>query len=65
VDVRSFLADHPPFDALSDAELDRVVSSVQIEHFAPGTVIPTRPEPPRRTCSSSGGARPRSWTTAG
>jgi CBS domain-containing protein len=39
VDVRSFLADHPPFDALSEAALDRVVSSVQIEHFAPGTVI--------------------------
>jgi len=39
VDVRSFLADHPPFDALTGAELDRVVSSVQIEHFAPGTVI--------------------------
>jgi len=39
VDVRAFLADHPPFDALTDAELDRVVSSVQIEHFAPGTVI--------------------------
>jgi CBS domain-containing protein len=39
VDVRAFLADHPPFDALTDAELDRVVSSVQIEHFAPGAVI--------------------------
>jgi CBS domain-containing protein len=39
VDVRSFLADHPPFDALTEAELDRVVASVQIEHFAPGTVI--------------------------
>jgi CBS domain-containing protein len=39
VDVRSFLADHPPFDALSEAGLDRVVSSVQIEHFGPGTVI--------------------------
>jgi len=39
VDVRAFLADHPPFDALTDPELDRVVSSVQIEHFAPGAVI--------------------------
>jgi CBS domain-containing protein len=39
VDVRAFLADHPPFDTLSEAELDRVVESVQIEHFAPGTVI--------------------------
>ena len=39
MDVRTFLADHPPFDTLSEAELDRVVESVQIEHFAPGTVI--------------------------
>ena len=39
MDVRAFLADHPPFDALTDEELDRVVASVQIEHFAPGTVI--------------------------
>jgi CBS domain-containing protein len=39
VDVRAFLADHPPFDALTAEELDRVVASVQIEHFAPGTVI--------------------------
>ena len=39
MDVRAFLADHPPFDALTEPELDRVVSSVQIEHFAPGAVI--------------------------
>src|SRR4249920_248908 len=39
MDVRSFLAEHPPFDALDEAELDRVVASVQIEHFAPGAVI--------------------------
>ena len=39
MDVRAFLADHPPFDALTAEELDRVVASVQIEHFAPGTVI--------------------------
>ena len=39
MDVRAFLADHPPFDALSEDELDRVVASVQIEHFGPGTVI--------------------------
>jgi CBS domain-containing protein len=39
VDVRSFLARHPPFDALEPQALDRVVSSVQIEHFAPGAVI--------------------------
>jgi CBS domain-containing protein len=39
VDVRSFLLEHPPFDALPDEDLDRVVASVEIEHFAPGTVI--------------------------
>ncbi|HEU4831211.1 MAG TPA: hypothetical protein VFU18_00740, partial [Actinomycetota bacterium] len=39
MDVRSFLADQPPFDALGPDELDRVVSSVQIEHFPPGAVI--------------------------
>jgi CBS domain-containing protein len=39
VDVRAFLLEHPPFDALSDEDLDRVVASVEIEHFAPGTVI--------------------------
>src|SRR6266508_1246255 len=39
MDVRSFLAEHPPFDALDEEQLDRVVASVQIEHFAPGTVI--------------------------
>jgi CBS domain-containing protein len=39
VDVRSFLLEHPPFDSLPDEDLDRVVASVEIEHFAPGTVI--------------------------
>ncbi len=39
MDVRTFLLDHPPFDSLSDEDLDRVVASVEIEHFAPGTVI--------------------------
>ena len=49
MDVRAFLLEHPPFDALSDEAFtledgslvsgDRVVASVQIEHFAPGTVI--------------------------
>ncbi|HJS27505.1 MAG TPA: putative nucleotidyltransferase substrate binding domain-containing protein [Actinomycetota bacterium] len=39
MDVRTFLLEHPPFDALSDEDLDRVVASVEIEHFAPGTVI--------------------------
>jgi len=39
VEVRAFLLEHPPFDALADEDLDRVVASVEIEHFAPGTVI--------------------------
>lgn len=39
MDVRSFLLEHPPFDSLSDEDLGRVVSSVEIEHFSPGTVI--------------------------
>lgn len=39
MDVRAFLTEHPPFSALGEQELDRVVSSVEIEHFAPGTVI--------------------------
>ncbi len=39
MDVRSFLLEHPPFDALPEEDLDRVVASVEIEHFEPGTVI--------------------------
>jgi CBS domain-containing protein len=39
VDARAFLAEHPPFDELDDADLDRVVAAVEIEHFAPGAVI--------------------------
>src|SRR3990172_4092433 len=39
MDVRTFLAAHPPFDALEAQALGRVVAAVQIEHFAPGTVI--------------------------
>jgi CBS domain-containing protein len=39
MDARSFLAEHPPFDQLDDEDLDRVVSAVEIEHFAPGAVI--------------------------
>lgn len=39
MDVRSFLARHPPFDALEAEALDRVVAAVEIEHFAPGAVI--------------------------
>ena len=39
MDVRTFLLEHPPFDGLPDEDLDRVVASVQIEHFAPGSVI--------------------------
>ncbi|HEX9122625.1 MAG TPA: putative nucleotidyltransferase substrate binding domain-containing protein [Actinomycetota bacterium] len=39
MDVASFLQRHPPFDALDATDLARVVSSVQIAHFAPGTPI--------------------------
>src|SRR5262245_54598918 len=39
MDTRSFLAEHPPFDQLDGKDLDRVVSAVEIEHFAPGAVI--------------------------
>jgi CBS domain-containing protein len=39
MDVRSFLSRHPPFDALDREALERVARSVEIEHFAPGTVI--------------------------
>ena len=39
MDVRSFLSRHPPFDVLEPDALERVARSVEIEHFAPGTVI--------------------------
>ncbi|MGZ8585713.1 MAG: putative nucleotidyltransferase substrate binding domain-containing protein [Actinomycetota bacterium] len=39
MDVPDFLGRHPPFDALDAQGLARVVASVQIEHFPPGTVI--------------------------
>src|SRR5262245_32449083 len=39
MDTRSFLAEHAPFDELDEKDLDRVVSAVEIEHFAPGAVI--------------------------
>ncbi len=39
MDVATFLAQHPPFDTLDAERLARVVSAVEIEHFAPGTVI--------------------------
>ncbi|MFB3739095.1 MAG: putative nucleotidyltransferase substrate binding domain-containing protein [Candidatus Velamenicoccus archaeovorus] len=39
MDVASFLQGFPPFDALDESDLARVVSSVQIEHFAPGAVV--------------------------
>jgi CBS domain-containing protein len=39
VDVATFLARYPPFDSLDEERLARVVSAVEIEHFAPGTVI--------------------------
>jgi CBS domain-containing protein len=39
VDVASFLAHYPPFDSLNEEALARVVASVQIEHFGPGTTV--------------------------
>jgi CBS domain-containing protein len=39
VDVASFLQRHAPFDALDPQGLARVVSSVQIAHYAPGVEI--------------------------
>jgi CBS domain-containing protein len=39
MDVASFLRRHPPFDALDDDRLARVVSAVEIEHFPPGAVV--------------------------
>lgn len=39
MDVVTFLSRHPPFEGLDAGALARVAASVQIEHFAPGTVI--------------------------
>jgi CBS domain-containing protein len=39
MDVATFLARYPPFDALDEDRLARVVGAVEIEHFSPGTVI--------------------------
>jgi CBS domain-containing protein len=39
VEVRSFLRDFPPFDALDDATLDRVVDKTTIEFFPAAAVI--------------------------
>lgn len=39
MDVRSFLALHPPFDALEDQQLDQVVACARLEHFSRGAVI--------------------------
>jgi CBS domain-containing protein len=39
VDVATFLGRYPPFDALDAERLARVVAAIEIEHFAPGTVI--------------------------
>ncbi|MEX2421525.1 MAG: cyclic nucleotide-binding domain-containing protein, partial [Actinomycetota bacterium] len=36
---RSFLALHPPFDALEDQQLDQVVACARLEHFSRGAVI--------------------------
>ncbi|MEP6759670.1 MAG: putative nucleotidyltransferase substrate binding domain-containing protein, partial [Actinomycetota bacterium] len=39
MDVATFLARHPPFDALVPEALAQVAKAVEIEHFAAGTVI--------------------------
>jgi CBS domain-containing protein len=39
VDVSTFLSRYPPFDGLSDDELEKVARSIEIEHFPAGTVI--------------------------
>lgn len=39
MDVRTFLSQHAPFDGLDAARLAEVASAVEIEHFAPGTVV--------------------------
>ena len=39
MDVGTFLSRYPPFDGVSPDELTEVARSVEIEHFAAGTVI--------------------------
>ena len=39
MDVGTFLSRYPPFDGISPSELTEVARSVEIEHFAAGTVI--------------------------
>jgi CBS domain-containing protein len=39
VDVATFLSRYPPFDGISPDELAEVARSIEIEHFAAGTVI--------------------------
>ena len=39
MDVATFLSRYPPFDGISPDELTQVERSVEIEHFAAGTVI--------------------------
>ena len=60
MEVRAFLLEHPLFDALADEDLDRVVASVEIEAFAPGTVILQQAGAAATTCSSCARARSRS-----
>jgi CBS domain-containing protein len=38
-EIRDFLAQHAPFDALPPAELDRMPSRLEVEYFRRGTVI--------------------------
>lgn len=39
MDVTTFLARYPPFDALAPEALEKVAKAVEIEHFPTGTVI--------------------------
>jgi CBS domain-containing protein len=38
-EIADFLGSHPPFDALSGEDLDRLARSVEVEYFASGVVI--------------------------
>jgi CBS domain-containing protein len=47
VDVAAFLSRFPPFDSLSDDDVQRVARSVEVEHFPAGETIQRRGEPAR------------------
>ena len=53
MDVATFLSRYPPFDGISPDELAEVARSVEIEHFAAGTVILEQSGEPADICTSS------------